>query len=238
MKQAAISEPAQRGVLIWDWPLRLFHWLLTLAIAFSWLTAELGVEYTQWHMRSGYCVIGLLAFRLLWGLLGSRYARFGAWLPRPAAIFAYLPTLRHRDSRRSLGHNPLGALSVWLLLGLTALQALTGLFVDDDILYVGLYQPAVSAALSERLTNLHHANFDWLLAAIALHVAAILFYLLFKRQNLIMTMISGRQPAAQSGSAGARPVAWWRVLLAVGIAVAIVWCMISFAPEPVYDDYF
>lgn len=230
-------------MLVWDWPLRAFHWLLALTLAFSWLTAELGVEYTQWHMRSGYCVIGLLTFRLLWGVLGNRYARFSAWWPRPAAVAAYLPTLRLRDTRRSLGHNPMGALSVWLLLALTLVQALTGLFVDDDILYVGLYQPAVSAALSERLTNLHHANFDWLLAAVALHLAAIAFYLLFKRQNLIGTMITGRlpQPAqdvSEPASAGATPVSWWRVVLAVGLAGAIVWGMIFMAPEPVYDDFF
>lgn len=209
----------------------------------SWLTAELGVEYTQWHMRSGYCVIGLLAFRLLWGVLGNRYARFSAWWPRPAAVAAYLPTLRLRHSRRSLGHNPMGALSVWLLLALTLVQALTGLFVDDDILYVGLYQPAVSGALSERLTNLHHANFDWLLAAIALHLVAIAFYLLFKRQNLIASMITGRVPADQSEAAaqapaGAAPLSWWRVVVAVGLAGALVCGMILLAPEPVYDDFF
>lgn len=228
----------ERSILIWDWPLRLFHWLLTLSILGSWLTAELGVEYTQWHMRLGYCAIGLLAFRLLWGLLGNRYARFGAWLPRPRAVLHYLPTLADRSSPRALGHNPLGALSVWLLLGLTAVQALSGLFVDDDILYVGLYQPAVSSALSERLTNLHHSNFDWLLAALALHLVAIAFYLAYKRHNLVLTMVTGRQPAPDPDVSGARPVVWWRILLAVGLAAAIVYFMITLAPEPVYDDFF
>ncbi|MGI9324298.1 MAG: cytochrome b/b6 domain-containing protein [Pseudomonadales bacterium] len=227
-------------VLVWDWPLRAFHWLLTLSICGSWLTAELGVEYTEWHMRLGYFTIGLLAFRMFWGVLGSRYARFAAWRPRPFAAFAYLKTLFDRQAPRMVGHNPLGALAVWALLILVAVQALSGLFVDDDILFVGPYQPAVSSRLSEQLTDLHHANFDWLLLALAVHLLAIAFYGFYKRQNLVAPMVTGRAPVDQaSASALSAPApAWWKPLLAIGLSIALIALLLTLAPEPVYDDYF
>ncbi|MEM1230048.1 MAG: cytochrome b/b6 domain-containing protein, partial [Pseudomonadota bacterium] len=195
--------------LVWDGALRLFHWSLALCFGVSWLTAELGVEYTEWHMRSGYAILGLLMFRLLWGLLGNRFARFAALLPRPRRILAYARTLPDRSAPASAGHSPLAVLAVWTLLALLAIQAGSGLFTTDDIIYSGPYQGAVSAATSDWMTDLHHSNFDWLRLMVGAHLAAVLFYALYKRQNLVRPMVSGRNPLLAAAQA-ASPTPWWR----------------------------
>lgn len=222
--------------MIWDWPLRLFHWSLALCFAASWLTAELGVEYTEWHMRSGYAILGLLVFRLCWGFLGNRYARFKALLPRPGAVLAYLRSLPDPHSPAPAGHSPIAALAVWLLLGLLLVQAGSGLFVTDDIIYSGPWQGAVASATSEWLTDLHHSNFDWLLAMVAAHLLAMIGYAVFKKHNLVTPMLTGRNPALAVPSA--RSAVWWRVILAVSIAGAAVYFLLALAPEPVYDDFY
>lgn len=222
--------------LVWDWPLRLFHWLLALCFAASWLTAELGVEYTEWHMRSGYTILGLLVFRLCWGFLGNRYARLSALFPRPQALLAYLRTLPDPHSPAPAGHSPMAALAVWLLLGLLLVQAGSGLFVTDDIIYSGPWQGAVAAGTSEWLTDLHHSNFDWLLAMVGAHLLAMVCYAVFKKHNLVGPMLTGRNPALSVESA--RPSAWWRVILALAIAGVAIYFLLALAPEPVYDDFY
>ena len=147
---------------VWDVFLRLFHWLLVVTLGVSWLTAELGVEYREYHFYSGYTALGLVVFRVLWGIAGTRYARFAHFIKGPGAISGYLrarvagetPPLRYP------GHNPLGALAVFALLGFVAIQAVTGLFADDDILYTGPWREAVSSATSDDLTGWHHTNFN------------------------------------------------------------------------------
>ena len=223
--------------LVWDWPLRLWHWLLALTLGGSWLTAELGFDYREWHMRLGYLALGLIVFRLCWGVLGNRYARFAAWFPLPGRLFAYLKELLGRaPATVTAGHSPLGGLATWALLILVTIQAATGLFVDDDILYIGPYKDAVSRAWQKWLNGLHHSNFDWLLAMVALHLAAISAYRLFKGQRLVRTMITGRAAVPEPLAAGTPP--WWRLVLAVGLAAASIWLLLELAPEPVYDDFY
>ncbi|MEM1432760.1 MAG: cytochrome b/b6 domain-containing protein [Pseudomonadota bacterium] len=224
--------------MVWDWPLRLWHWLLALSLGGSWLTAELGFDYREWHMRLGYWILGLLVFRLLWGLLGSRTARFASWWPAPRALLRYLRTLLRREAQptATAGHSPLGGLATWALLVMVAVQAGTGLFTDDDALYVGPYESAVSSAWANWLDKLHHSHFDWLLAVVGLHLTAIAFYHFYKRQRLVRPMITGR--AAVPAEQAIMTPPWWRLLLAVALAAVSIWLLLELAPEPSFDDYY
>lgn len=171
---------------LWDLPTRLFHWLLVLAIAAAIISGQLGGNLIVWHGRIGIFIVGLIVFRLVWGLLGSTYARFAQFFPTPAKIKAYL-----RGEWRQPGHNPLGALSVFALLGLVGFQAVSGLFANDDIAFNGPLYDLVGRELSNRLSGLHHLASNALYVLIALHLAAIAFYGHVKKNNLVKPMITG-----------------------------------------------
>ncbi|HTV49994.1 MAG TPA: cytochrome b/b6 domain-containing protein [Steroidobacteraceae bacterium] len=182
--------------LVWDLPLRLFHWLFALSILASWATAKAGFEWMPWHIRLGYWMMGLLLFRIIWGFVGPRHARFSSFLARPAAIWRYARSFTGvGEAIRSVGHNPLGGLMVVLMLLLVAFQVSTGLFATDDIAYTGPYNATVTDATAKLLTSLHHRNFNFIWAAIALHVAAIVYYAFVKKQNLVPAMLTGWKPA-------------------------------------------
>ena len=157
-------------VPIWDLPTRLFHWVLAGLVGFSWWTAE--THRDDLHIWSGVAVLTLLIFRILWGFVGSSTARFANFVRGPRAVFGYL-----RGEWKGIGHNPLGAISVIVLLGLLIVQVCLGLISsDDDGLVEGPLAPLVSSATSEWAVDLHETLFNVLLALIALHLAAILFY--------------------------------------------------------------
>ena len=227
--------------MVWDLFLRLFHWLLVLTLGVSWLTAELGVEYREYHFYSGYTALGLVVFRLLWGFFGTAYARFTHFLRGPRAVFQYSRTrLAGKPPLDPYpGHNPLGALAVIVMLLLVAFQAATGLFADDDILYTGPWREAVTAATANKLTAWHHTNFDVLLGVAALHVLAIALYKFRFNEHLTSAMVHGRKATERFGAhLPIDGVPWIRGLLAIGLAAASVWLMLELAPEPVYDDYY
>jgi cytochrome b len=210
---------------VWDLPTRLFHWTLAALIGFSWWSAE--EEKLDWHMWSGYAVMTLLIFRLLWGVFGSSTARFANFIRGPSAVLAYL-----RDSKgwQAIGHSPLGALSVVALLGLTILQVATGLFnADDDGLVEGPLSPLVSFDLSDIAHDLHDLLFNVLLAFIALHVGAILFYRLFQGKKLLGPMISGRG-ALDPGVEPMRPGRGWVAIVCLAAALGLTRWIIGVAP--------
>jgi cytochrome b len=184
-----------RKRLIWDLPLRLFHWLLVASLIASYATAKLGFDWMRWHLYLGYWTLGLLLFRILWGFCGPRHARFSSFLRAPSAIWSYLRNLFDKDTARSIGHNPLGGLMAIVMLLLVALQAVTGLFTSDDVVWAGPYNAAVSPAIAGTLSKLHNFNFNILLGAVGLHIAAISFYAWYKRQNLLVPMLHGHLPA-------------------------------------------
>ncbi len=200
---------------IWDRPTRLFHWLLVVLIAAAWWTAE--EEALDWHYRIGFAILGLLVFRLVWGLIGSSTARFAGFVRGPGAILDYL---RGR-APPAVGHNPLGALSVLALLTLLAVQVGLGLFSsEDDGLYQGPLSHHVSLEASETLAERHEMMFNVLLAFIGLHLAAILFYTLVRRERLIGPMFSGgREGSSAEVPMVAAPL--WRFLLAAGAALGL-----------------
>lgn len=184
-------------VRIWDLPTRLFHWGLAIAIPGLVLTANIGGNAMVWHFRLGYCVLTLLMFRLIWGFVGGKWSRFGAFAYSPTRLLRYLRT--GGSLHDSVGHSPVGALSVFALLGVLLAQVGTGLFSDDEIAFSGPLTRWVSAAVVEQATR-YHADIGQylLLGLIGLHMLAILFYVLVRRQTLVRPMIDGdkRLPAA------------------------------------------
>jgi cytochrome b len=179
--------------LVWDLPVRLVHWLIVLAVAGSWATHYAGIEWFAWHRRLGYTVLVLVVFRVAWGFVGTRHARFGSFLRGPRGLLDYL---RGRGAGGSVGHNPLGALGVVALLGVLLLQASTGLFANDEIMNAGPFYGWIDPVLSNRLTTLHRQSSDALLVLIALHVLAVGWHVLGRRRPLLKAMFTGRKPAA------------------------------------------
>ena len=173
-------------IRVWDLPTRLFHWSLVVLVVALIISGKIGGNLIDWHGKFGLAILGLLTFRIIWGLVGSTYARFASFFPTPGRIRAYF-----RGEWKEPGHNPLGALSVFALLGLLALQVATGLPGNDDIAFRGPLFDLVGKALSDRMTGIHKLSINLLFALIALHVAAIMFYARVRRDNLVKPMITG-----------------------------------------------
>jgi cytochrome b len=208
-------------VRVWDLPTRLFHWLLALCIIGSFVTVKVGGNWMQYHFWFGYSILALIAFRILWGFVGTRYARFASFPPNPLRTLAYL-----RDGHaNTLGHNPLGAWSVYALLLVVGAQAIGGLFADDEIANAGPLSKLVSNAMVSTITSLHKLN-EWvILALILVHVGAVLYYLYKKRENLITPMITGDKYAPHGGHAAADNVGTraFAVALLAACAAGVWW---------------
>lgn len=209
------SERGARRVAVWDWPVRIVHWLLVPLIVFSWWSAEDGD--LVWHMRSGLLILGLLTFRLLWGVVGSSTARFSQFVRGPSTVRAYLSG-RYKPG---IGHNPLGALSVVALLFALSVQLGLGLVATDTDtgLDSGPLSHLVSDATSKWAGEIHHGFFNIILALIGLHLAAIGWHLV-KRDNLIAPMLRGWRVGEGEGVRFAPAL---RALAAVAVAFALVW---------------
>ena len=188
------ASPEPRQEKIWDIGTRLFHWCLVIAFTTSFLMGEFGPNIMTIHFWSGYVIIGLVVFRLIWGVVGPRPARFSSFVRGPGAVLAYA---RHAGQRRPSywpGHNPLGALSVIALLALLAAQVTTGLLADpEDYVNVGPLAHMVDSATNRKASVWHERIAYTLLALVAVHVAVILFYRFWKREDLIGPMIHGRK---------------------------------------------
>lgn len=187
------SGTAQSGrVRIWDLPTRLFHWALVGCVLGAVISAKLGGNAMVWHMRLGYAVLALVVFRLLWGLVGGRWSRFSQFLYTPAALLRYLRGRALPDDHFDVGHNPLGALSVLIMLAWLLLQVGSGLVADDEIFTTGPLVRFVSNDLSLSLTAYHRNWGQWgLFALVGLHLGAIAFYRFARRRDLLGPMLSG-----------------------------------------------
>ena len=204
-----------KRVKVWDLPTRLFHWLLALCVGAAIVTGQIGGNAIDWHARIGLFIVGLLVFRLAWGVLGSTYARFASFVPMPSTICAYL-----RGEWRGIGHNPLGALSVLGLLFFVALQLSTGLFGNDDIAFRGPLFDLIGKELSDRLTGIHELTSNALIALIVLHLAAIAFYGHIKKQKLIKPMVTGWKDLA-AGEKGESATGGGVIAFVVALAIAL-----------------
>ena len=219
-------------VRVWDLPVRLFHWLLVLSILGSFISANLGGNWMEWHQKIGFFVLGLILFRVAWGFAGNHYARFSTFVRKPSVVIAYAKSLLKPESKSFASHNPLGALSVVALLACLALQAVTGLFSNDDITIEGPYASMVSKAVSDQITSLHKLNSDLLMVLMVLHLAAIIFYTVYKKEKLIKAMITGDK-VKNSGIDGhfeikmaesPRPIwlSWFLIAVVSGMTYVIV----------------
>ncbi len=210
---------------IWDLPTRLFHWALAVCVLGAVLSAKIGGDAMVWHLRLGYAVLALLGFRLLWGFVGGRWSRFSAFVYAPSTVWRYLRGRHGAHEFLDVGHSPLGALSVFALLGILALQAGTGLFADDEIATTGPLAAQVSSATSLALTRWHKGWGQGLvIGLVLLHLAAIAVYAL-RRRGLVAPMVVGdkRLPAhvpASADHAGSRLLA---LVLLAGCAAAVAW---------------
>lgn len=237
--------------LVWDLPLRVFHWVLALSLVASWYTAEMSSKgeflefrgqqygYAEVHFWLGYWALGLVLFRVLWGLVGPRHARFSSFFPTPRRFFAYAGKFFRRDSPPAVGHNPMGAAVVLLMLLMVGAQAVTGLFLADntDIFYAP-YHGAVGEDMAGKLMSFHHLNFEVLQWVVVLHVAAILFYYFYKRQNLVGPMFTGRKPGDIVPEAEVITASQvLKALVVALVAAGIVWLVLSQAPPPPATDY-
>jgi len=208
-------------IRVWDLPTRLFHWIMLLLVVFSVVTAE--IDELDWHMRSGYCILTLVLFRIMWGFAGPYHARFANFVRTPAAVLAYLRDLRNGSAAAQGGHNPLGALSVVALLIALLLQASTGLFANDDSTSTeGPLAKLVSNHTSNLLTAVHEIN-QWVLyTLVALHVAAIAYFYFAKRENLVTPMLTGDKPGTGLVSATDDAGIRIRAVILLVIAGAVV----------------
>lgn len=195
-----------RRILVWDVPTRVFHWLQALSFGAAYLTA-FSERLRNYHVALGYIMLGLLVFRLLWGFVGTRYARFRSFLFRPGEIVSYLLAMARGKPAHYLGHNPAGSVSVWLLLALGLFICVTGVMaLQDDA--------------SDRVVELHGLATNAMLGMVALHLAGVLASSLMHRENLVRSMFTGMKPAGTEKSIH-RPYAWLGAMML--IAVAVFW---------------
>lgn len=208
-----------RGAPVWDAAIRLFHWLLVALIGLSWWSAE--NRLMDWHRRSGYTILALLVFRLIWGFAGGRTARFAQFVKGPRSVIAYLRT--PAAAPVAPGHNPLGGWSVLAMLAALAAMVGAGLFaVDVDGLESGPLADRISFDAGRTAAEVHGLLFNVVLALIALHVVAIAFYLVARRRNLIGPMIHGRAQASE-GAAAPLGASAWRAAAALAIGIGCAW---------------
>lgn len=213
---------------LWDAPVRLFHWSFATLVVFSWTTGRLGGSWMEWHLRSGFAILALLIFRLAWGVVGSHTARFRYFLRGPAAAFDYLREAASRRVAPSAGHNPAGGWMVVAMLAVVALQAVTGLFADDEVATQGPLSAQVPDSVVRWMNRVHGWNEWGILVLVVLHVAAIAWYALRLRVDLVGPMIHGR--TANPDARGLRFAPAWFAALCLALACGFVYWLTAIYP--------
>jgi cytochrome b len=242
-----MRQESEVAIKVWDLPVRLFHWALVLLFAFQVVSGKIGGDLMPWHAYSGYGVLVLVVFRILWGFAGSTHARFASFLAGPAATLRFAKRLFSREAVPQVGHNPLGGWMVLALVVSLALQAATGLFTNDGVSVEGPLAALVSLDVSNDLSQLHRWNLRVLLVLAGLHVAAVIFHLLVKRENLTGAMFTGvkRVPeavvherrdalrdspprrVASRENAHAHFASPWRALALLAVALVLVYLVVQ-----------
>jgi cytochrome b len=216
-------------IRVWDLPTRLFHWLLALLVIAAIVTVKIGGNALQWHFYCGYAVLSLLAFRVLWGVFGSYYARFSSFGLAPATICNYVRALKSGQAPRYVGHTPLGSLSVLAILGVILLQVSSGLFSNDDIASEGPLVKFISKEMSDRISWFHtDVNAYLIYGLIGVHIVAVFFYYVRKKEDLITPMVTGDKvdiaPAAEVRDTWSRRFA---ALLLWGVCAVGVYYLVN-----------
>jgi cytochrome b len=214
--QTQTQIQTQRDILVWDAPVRVFHWLTVLSFFGAYLTAE-SERWHLLHVTFGYTLGGLIAFRLLWGVIGTRYARFASFVRGPAAVVRYLRSLLQGRPEHHVGHNPAGALAIVLLLLLGILLVATGWASEQEL-------------GGHWLEELHEGVGNFMLAVVGVHVAAVLLSSWLHRENLVRAMIDGRKHGAPSE--GVRGARWVVGALLLAAVLGFWWWQFHSAPAP------
>lgn len=216
-----------KSTRVWDLPTRVFHWALVFCVIGLVITGSTGGNAMVWHFKLGYAVLTLLLFRMVWGIIGGKWSRFASFIYAPSTIIRYLKGQEH--PHHTVGHNPLGALSVFALLAFLLVQVGTGLISDDEIAASGPLTKFVSNATVSLASSYHSAvGKRFIIVLVLLHVIAILFYLFKKRENLIKPMLHGDKilthdiPASRD-DAGSRVAA----AIVLGICASLVYGLVS-----------
>lgn len=204
-------------ITVWDLPTRVFHWSLAACFAGAFLTAE-SERWRDVHVMLGYALLGLIAFRLVWGVVGSRYARFSSFVAGPGAVGTYLRSLLSGNPEHHVGHNPAGALAILVLLGLGLLAGATGWAVYNDI-------------GGEWVEELHEGAAYAMLAVVGLHIAGVIVSSLLHRENLVAAMITGRKQGAPDQAISRRHGVLGMLLLGAVIAFWVIYAAKPGLPE-------
>ena len=220
------QSPPRRAVRVWDLPVRLFHWVVVGLIVLSFVTGHVGGNAMRIHELSGFSILTLVMFRLLWGFFGSTHARFGDFVRGFAAARSYAAALWSGRSTSYTGHNPLGGWMVVALLLCLLVQACTGLFANDDIMTEGPLMKYVAKEVSDRISLIHEINSYVLATLVTLHVAAALYYLWRKRENLIWPMFTGRK-SVSDGAQDYRGGPIWLAAVLLAICAVLVWLVVT-----------
>lgn len=229
--------PLEKKRLVWDLPVRLFHWALAFLLLAQWLTAEILEGYSDLHSQLGYITLGLILFRLIWGFIGPTYAKFSNFLRGPSAILTYIKDQFGARHQNHIGHNPLGGLMLPAVLLLVGLQAISGLFVTDDVLHTGPYYQSVDEQVISVMEWLHHNIFDGILVLIVVHLAAVFWYQFKQKKNLLMPMLDGKKVIRKNQSIDGSQLLK-AIIIAAVIAAFIYWLVVIAPPEIEVDYYF
>ena len=217
---------------VWDGFVRVFHWSLVTLFAVSVASGKVGGEWIDWHMKSGYAILALVTFRLMWGFVGGEYARYVSFLTGPIRALKFAKGLLGKTHVHVIGHNPVGGWMVMVLLLLLAMQATLGLFSNDEIATTGPLARYVSDATSITLMGRHRTIGNILLALVGIHIAAVLFHVFVKKENLVRAMFSGKKalpPALASEAHAARKASTPLGFVVISVAIAVVAIAVNWA---------
>lgn len=217
--------------LIWDIPTRLFHWMLVIGFGLQWLTGEVLDDAIDWHFYIGYTMLGLILFRITWGFFGTRYSKFKQFLSSPRLTIKYAKTLHKQASPVHASHNPMGGWVVVLMLLLIGLQAISGLFVSDEIFSEGPYYGVAPSSVREIMAFIHFNLFDVLIGIVALHIVAVLVYQFYKKQQLIGAMFHGKKAIDATGIKSSKIMLAVAIACLIGVGVYILVAVLPPQPE-------
>ena len=218
------TELGGKKIRVWDLPTRVFHWSIVVLFIFSWVSAEIGGTAMQYHLWSGYAILSLVIFRVLWGVVGSETTRFAHFVRGPRTVMTHTRAFfKAGYQSTALGHNALGGWSVLAMLFALALQTTTGLFANDDIATEGPLYHLVSKATSDFISDIHSSAFYVLLALVVMHIAAIVFYRVAHRVNLLTPMLTGDKVVTRGVSVPRQASVWLALVLALAAGGAVYW---------------
>jgi cytochrome b len=213
----------RRPVRVWDAPTRLFHWALVALVAVSVGTGKNGgLTAMEVHMVVGHAILALVLFRVVWGFVGSTHSRFADFVHGVPTVWRYARNLFGSGYRAPIGHNPMGGWVVVVILAVLTTQATTGLFANDDVFVEGPLAAKVTKETSDILTWVHHQAAHVMVILVGLHVVAALTYLLVKKENLILPMITGIKETVDARATEGRFASPWLAVAILGLAAAAV----------------